>query len=408
MQPGLPRAVPMGIVGFVIGALVAILIRLAQGLDPDPVNPYSYVGSAMVLGAFFSSGFFVWGMGAFDPRMNIHGDHVPPEYENPVETPLAILGGFTWRITFWLIVLVMVIAALAFLPSGPTIRSVHQNEGNVAAVGYAAVGDIYQSVREFIQTATGIVIPPLDATLGSIQVSYLVLFVIFFFWTVFSLFLVAGLIAFLVNYLAVGRKNPEGTSVPWRVLVFVALVGSLLPLPLVVPSKVVPMAMLMPAYILVQLLFFIVTRRPIWLLLLVIALPLPVLVPNVSLSEMPNVMFALIGAALVVLAFSIIQHALAEKVGRVVTFAAYAVVSIAVIVFTIWSTRSDIWQLWFLLFMAVVSLLMILPVSFLKAIIPVSIWNGFAAIDWTMLVPRFAGWLAGVLRHGLPAFLGQK
>jgi hypothetical protein len=67
MQPGLARAVPMGILGFTIGAVIAYGIRLAQGLEPNAAAPYGFVGSAMVLGAFISAGFFVWGMGAFDP-----------------------------------------------------------------------------------------------------------------------------------------------------------------------------------------------------------------------------------------------------------------------------------------------------------------------------------------------------
>ena len=64
----------MGIIGFAVGALIAVLIRLAQGLDPNPTAPLAYVGPAFVLGAFISSGFFVWGMGAFDPRMSVHGE----------------------------------------------------------------------------------------------------------------------------------------------------------------------------------------------------------------------------------------------------------------------------------------------------------------------------------------------
>jgi len=34
MQPGLARAVPLGILGFIGGALLALVIRMLQGLDP--------------------------------------------------------------------------------------------------------------------------------------------------------------------------------------------------------------------------------------------------------------------------------------------------------------------------------------------------------------------------------------
>jgi len=57
MRPGIARAVPMGILGFAVGALLAVVIRLLQGLDPNPNDPYGYVGPALVLGAFLSSGF---------------------------------------------------------------------------------------------------------------------------------------------------------------------------------------------------------------------------------------------------------------------------------------------------------------------------------------------------------------
>jgi hypothetical protein len=409
MQPGLPRAVPMGIAGFALGALIAIVIRMIQGIGPASPEYNGFIGPAMVLGAFISSGFFVWGMGAFDPRMSVHGEHVPVEAEEAkAESPASILSGFTWQITFWTIVIVLAIAVFVFVPFGPNIRSVNPNEGNVAAIGYVAVGDIYKAVREFVQSATAIVLPQISDDLAAIQLSYLVLFLLFCAWTIFSLFVVAGLTAMLVNYLTVGRKNADAVSVPWRAIIFVVLIASLLPLPLIVASKVVPLAVLMPAYILPQLLLFIVFRRPIWLILLILALPLPMLVPNVSLSEISNVMFVLIGAALLIGAFSLIRHALPERVGKAVAYGGYALITIGVIVFTVASTRTDIWQMWFLLFIVIVELGLVLPVPFLKALISSSIWDRFGAVDWVMVVPRFAGWLAHLLRDGLPKFLGQR
>jgi hypothetical protein len=182
----------------------------------------------------------------------------------------------------------------------------------------------------------------------------------------------------------------------------------LLPLPLVVPTKEVPMAMLMPAYILPQLMLFIVYRRPIWLILLLPALPLPMLVPNVSLSEMPNVMFVLIGAGLLIIAFNIISHALPERFRQGMLRIDLTLITLVVLFYTVMVTRGDVWQMWFLVFIAVVCLGMILPVWFLKVIIPSSVWQKFGEIDWLMIVPQFAGWLADVLRHGLPKFLGQR
>ena len=84
LQPGLARAVPMGILGFIGGALLALVIRMLQGLDPA-----GSVGAAFVLGAFISSGVFVWGMGAFDPRMSVHGDHAEEEHAVVKVAPVA-------------------------------------------------------------------------------------------------------------------------------------------------------------------------------------------------------------------------------------------------------------------------------------------------------------------------------
>ncbi len=406
MQPGLPRAVPLGIVGFALGALLAIVIRAIQGLNAT--DPNGYVGPAMVLGAFICSGFFVWGMGAFDPRMSVHGEHAPVEPVEKVETPASILRGYTWQVAFWTLVIALAIVAFAFVPFGPAVHNVGANEGNVTAIGFVQLGSIYTAVHDFINTATGITIPSISDDLANVQVSYLVLFIIFFAWTIFSLFLVAGLISFLFTYLLRGRKNPGAVGIPWRPIIFIVLVASLLGLPLLVPSLTVPLAILMPAYVLVQLILFIVYRKAIWLILLIIALPLPVLVPNVSLSQMPNAMFALVGAAILIGAFAIIRHALPMRLGRIVSFTAYAIISIAIIVTTISATRSDFWQLWFLLFMDIVALGLVLPVDFLKWVISPSVWDSFGAIDWPMVIPRFAGWLANVLRHGLPAFLGQR
>ena len=109
LQPGLSRAVPMGILGFIGGALLALVIRMLQGLDPA-----GSVGAALVLGAFISAGVFIWGIGGFDPRMSVHGDHAEgahAEEEHAVvkavppkdPAPVSILGAFTWQVTFWTI-----------------------------------------------------------------------------------------------------------------------------------------------------------------------------------------------------------------------------------------------------------------------------------------------------------------
>ena len=142
MQPGLSRAVPMGILGFLVGVALVIVVRALQSMDPVMDDQL-----AIVFGTLFCAGFFVWGMGAFDPRMNVHA-HEPGEHDDEhalavahdhaePEQPSEILGGYVWLVTTLLIVVLLVIAGFAFLPTGLTLQIVGEAEGNTAAIGYA-------------------------------------------------------------------------------------------------------------------------------------------------------------------------------------------------------------------------------------------------------------------------------
>src|SRR5262245_45850796 len=111
MQPGISRAVPMGIFGFLIGSLLVIVARGLQSLDP-----LWAVGPGIVFGAFFCAGFFMWGIGAFDPRMSVHGEHV--EETPKVEKPRTILSGYIWQATFLTLIVLLVLAVIAWLPGG--------------------------------------------------------------------------------------------------------------------------------------------------------------------------------------------------------------------------------------------------------------------------------------------------
>lgn len=414
MQPGLARAVPMGILGFIGGALLALVIRMLQGLDPA-----GSVGAAFVLGAFISAGVFVWGMGGFDPRMNAHGDHAAEGHDDhavvkaaPAAEPPAvrILGAFTWQMTFWTILATLAVAGFAFLPSGPHIRNVHPNQGDVSSVGFVALGGIYQPIREFLQTATGLeLLPKMSDTLSVLQVSYLVIFVFFVAVMMISLFAVGALLAGALAYFGQGKRNPDSASIPWRVLVFILGVAApLLTVPLLVTSKELPMAIVVPVFILPPLLLLIAYRRPIWALLLVIALALPVLVPTVKVTNIASVMFAVIGVAVVSFIFNALRHVVAERTWRIVAAIVLSIAVIAVIVYTIGLTRGDLWEMFFSVLAVIICLLLVLPSPYLKLIIPSGMWSKFAAIQWMTLIPEAAGWLANLLRTGLPSFLGQK
>lgn len=333
MRPGIARAVPMGILGFALGALLAVVIRLLQGLDPNPNDPYGYVGPAFVLGAFFCAGFFIWGVGAFDPRLNVHGEEPEeptPETRRAEETaagPIGLLMSNIWQITFWLVILVVAVAIFAFVPSGPAIQSV-AGDGNAADIGYTT----------------------LELPFGgpAVTVSYLTLLIIFVIWTILSLALVAGLLAFIMNYFSRGVKNPNATFIPWRRIIFVLVLLALIPIPLLFPSLTVPTAFLMPAIIILPLLLVIGYPSLLTVLILLAALALPVLLPSMTLTT--GVLVALV----LILAF-----------------------------------------------------FLLLPVAIIRMVIPRAIWERYAAVEWNMLIPRSANGVARVLR-GLPAFLGQR
>ncbi len=411
LQPGLARAVPMGILGFIGGALLALVIRMLQGLDPA-----GSVGAAFVLGAFISSGVFIWGMGGFDPRMSVHGEHAEEEHAvvkaAPAQDPAAtsILGAFTWQITFWTILSVLVIAAFAFLPAGPHIRNTHPGQGDVSGVGFVALGGIYQPIREFLQTATSLeLLPKMSDQLAALQVSYLVLFVVFVAVTMISLFLFGALLAGATTYFIQGKKNPDKTSIAWRVLIFIFVVAApLLTIPLLVSSREVPMAIVVPVFLLPPLLLLIAYRRPIWAILLLIGLTLPVLVPTVKVTNIASVMFAVIGVGILAFIFNALHHFLAERTWRIAAGIVLSIAVIGVLVYTVGLTRGNFWEMLFSVLAVIFSLLLILPVPYLKLIIPSGMWAKFAAIKWMTLLPDMAGWLANLLRTGLPSFLGQK
>jgi hypothetical protein len=144
MRPGLSRGIPMGILGFLVGMIILVAIRGLQGLQPlmDPQL-------AIVLGAFTAAGFFIWGMGAFDPRMNEHA-HEPVESEDAhalavaeeaeaEETPPQIVSGYMWMLSTALIVLLLLIVAFALLPGGPSLQVASQPTANVSAIGYVQI-----------------------------------------------------------------------------------------------------------------------------------------------------------------------------------------------------------------------------------------------------------------------------
>jgi hypothetical protein len=210
MQPGLSRAIPLGILGFIVGTVILMVIRTLQSLQPA-LDPQL----AIVLGGFVSAGFFVWGMGAFDPRMNVHA-HEPSEddehheivpHEDVVveEKPTQILGGYLWVLATLLLVLFLVIGAFAMLPQGPSLQTVGGAAGNVANIGDA-------QIPLDSQTFFGLV--ELDS--GPVAVSKLAVLIGFIVFMFVSLAVFAGGIGFLM--FALSRGATTARAVPATVM----------------------------------------------------------------------------------------------------------------------------------------------------------------------------------------------
>ncbi|MCC6803270.1 MAG: hypothetical protein IT319_10320 [Anaerolineae bacterium] len=192
MQPGLSRAIPMGILGFMFGALLVIVIRGLQGLDPIWAP-----GPGIVIAALTMAGGFVWGIGAFDPRLSVHGDEeaeevVHEELAADAAKPASILASYTWQITTALLLFLIVIAGFALLPGGLALTQTVVPGASTALVGYADV--------------------PLPFGGPTIQVSTLVIFAVFFIWALISLFAAAGLFAFLFTALSRGLAEVKVTA----------------------------------------------------------------------------------------------------------------------------------------------------------------------------------------------------
>lgn len=127
MQPGLTRAVPMGLLGFLIGALIVVIWRGVWGFEPLWQAEVGYA-----LSAFTAAAGFVWGMGAFSSKMNVHA-HEPvfdetgavveekhdAHPEEDVDGFGTVLGYSMWTVSFWVIVLLVVMAVLVFTSDAP-------------------------------------------------------------------------------------------------------------------------------------------------------------------------------------------------------------------------------------------------------------------------------------------------
>ena len=176
----------MGVIGFMVGALVVIIVRALQSLTPiwDP-------GVGLVFGTFFTAGFFLWGIGAFDPRMSAHGDEHEAEAAHAVEEavkPTTLLIGSSWQILFASLIGLVVIGAFAWL--GPKLITTGDADASVGAIGMV----------------------PMELFGQEMLVSQLVIFAAFVLFAFVSLVAAAGAIGFLINFLNQGVVESRVTA----------------------------------------------------------------------------------------------------------------------------------------------------------------------------------------------------
>ncbi len=184
-RPSLSRAIPMGLIGFLIGSLFVMIMR-----DLQDIQPAWDSGVAIILSAFTSAGFFLWGIGAFTPSMSVHGeDHGEAgEAEESEESPFAILKGYTALITTITLLTVMGFATYALLPGTPTIT-----QTDIPAASATGIGVFLLTIG--------------DQTL---EISQLVVFIAIGFFTIFSLLVISGIIGFTFFALSRGKLYVQG------------------------------------------------------------------------------------------------------------------------------------------------------------------------------------------------------
>ncbi len=177
----------MAILGFMVGALVTILLRGLQSLDP-----IWSAGPGLVMAGFFMAGFFVWGMGAFNPKLSVHGEAeeaVHEELQKEAAQPRSILFGSTWMIATITLIVVVILAALAIIPGGFGMTQTVTPGASTRLVGYTDV--------------------PLPFGGPTITVSTLVIFAVFILIAFLSLLIAAWLFGAALTFLSQGLTEVQ-------------------------------------------------------------------------------------------------------------------------------------------------------------------------------------------------------
>lgn len=188
-HPGINRAIPGAIIGLIIGELIVMGLRVLQGLPAwDP-------GVALVLAPFTMMAGWLWGVGAFNPKLSEHGEHHAEEalvtvddegneiivhedhHEEDPETASLFFTEF-WKAMSLPIVLLVLVFLFAQIPGG----------------FYLAVVDDANASPTAFSSSVMLTLP----FFGEVETTQMVIFLVFVGFLGFSLLAFAGGIGFLI------------------------------------------------------------------------------------------------------------------------------------------------------------------------------------------------------------------
>ncbi|MFN8379102.1 MAG: hypothetical protein U0452_10575 [Anaerolineae bacterium] len=175
LQPGVGRATAFALFGFLTGSLITVVVRWLQNLSPlyDP-------SVGIVLGGFLAAIFFVWGIGAFNPLLSVHGGEAEKEahavLEERARKPQVVLASTIWSLVGWTVLILLLVGIFAVLPFGFALTTTAVPEASTAMVGFV------------------------DVTIGGyvIQVSQITVLIFFIVVLFMTLFAVAGAVGYVI------------------------------------------------------------------------------------------------------------------------------------------------------------------------------------------------------------------
>lgn len=195
-HPGINRAIPGAILGFLIGEGLVLAIRSLQGLPAWDPNV------ALILAPFTLMAGWLWGIGAFNPKLSEHGDHgdehgsqtalipvdeagnalvVADDQHHPhtdeSASPTATFFNEIWKVASLPLVLLLIFFGFANIPGGFYLKQVDDATASPAAFAHSVIVDL-----PFV---------------GTVETTQMLLFLAFVGWLLVSLLLVAGILGFL-------------------------------------------------------------------------------------------------------------------------------------------------------------------------------------------------------------------